>query len=82
MQKSHAHIHYSSNICAKFQTERLKTLRRVDYTILLPLTETQPQNFLSQKCRNFVKKYFLLAKSHMHIFNMLKASAQCFKSIA
>ena len=28
------------NSCAKFQNECLKTLRGIDYTILLPLTET------------------------------------------
>ena len=34
---SHAHLQYACNICAQFQTECLKTLRGVDYTILLPL---------------------------------------------
>ena len=40
VQKTHAHLQYAFNNCAKFQNEYLKTLRRVDYTILLPLTET------------------------------------------
>ena len=31
---------YAFNSCAKFQNECLKTLRGVDYTILLPLNET------------------------------------------
>ena len=48
--------------------ECLKTLREVDYTILLPHTETLPQNCLSQKCRNFVKNYFLACKmSYAHL---------------
>ena len=38
--KKHAHLQYAFNSCAKFQNECLKTLRGVDYTILLPLTET------------------------------------------
>ena len=37
---THAHLKYAFNRCAKFQNECLKTLREVDYTILLPLTET------------------------------------------
>ena len=40
VQKTHAHLQYTFNSCAKFQNECLKTLREVDYTILLPLTET------------------------------------------
>ena len=39
-KKIHAHLQYAFNSCAKFQNEFLKTLRGVDYTILLPLTET------------------------------------------
>ena len=35
-----AHLQYAFTSCAKFQNECLKTLRRVDHTILLPLTET------------------------------------------
>ena len=38
--KTHAHLQYVFNSCAKFQNECLKTLRGDDYTILLPLTET------------------------------------------
>ena len=49
------------NICAKFQKECLKTLRGVDYTILLPLTETYPENHRSPKYRNFVKNDFQYA---------------------
>ena len=37
---------------------------------------------LSPKCSNFVKIFFLSAKSHMHIFNMLIISVQSFKLIA
>ena len=39
---THAHLQYAFNSCAKFQNECLKTLRGVDYKILLhvPLTET------------------------------------------
>ena len=40
VQKTHAHLQYAFNSCAKFQNECLKTLRGVDYTILLPLNET------------------------------------------
>ena len=40
VQKTHAHLQYASNSCAKFQNECLKTLIGVDYTTLLPLTET------------------------------------------
>ena len=36
-KKSHAHLQYACNICAKLQTECLKTLREVCHTILLPL---------------------------------------------
>ena len=39
-KKTHAHLQYAFNSCAKFQNECLKTLKGVDYTILLPLTET------------------------------------------
>ena len=39
-KKTHAYLQYAFNSCAKFQNECLKTLRGVDYTILLPLTET------------------------------------------
>ena len=39
-KKTHAHLQYAFNSCAKFQNECLKTLRGVDYTILLPLNET------------------------------------------
>ena len=39
-KKTHAYLQYALNSCAKFQNECLKTLRGVDYTILLPLTET------------------------------------------
>ena len=39
-KKPHAHLEYAFNSCAKFQNECLKTLRGVDYTILLPLNET------------------------------------------
>ena len=73
------HIFNMLVICVKFQTECLKTLRGVDYTILLPLTETYTLNCLSQKCRNIVKNYFIAAKSDMHIFNMLIISVQSFK---
>ena len=66
-KKTHAQVQYAFNSCAKFQNECLKTLRGVDYTILLPLTETQPENRLSQKCCNFVKNYFRAClKSHAH----------------
>ena len=58
-KETHAHLQYAFNSCAKFQNECLKTLRGVDYPILLPLTETQPENCLSPKCRNFVKNNFL-----------------------
>ena len=86
-KKTHAHLRYdflqyAFNSCAKFQNECLKTLRGVDYTILLPLNETLPENRLSLKFRNFVKMIFLPAKRHMHIFNMLIASVQSFKLIA
>ena len=39
-----AHLQYAFNSCAKFQNECLKTLRRVDHTILLhvPLTRDVP----------------------------------------
>ena len=39
-KKTHAHLQCAFNSCAKFQNECLKTLSGVDYTILLPLTET------------------------------------------
>ena len=39
-KQKHAHLQCAFNSCAKFQNECLKTLRGVDYTILLPLTET------------------------------------------
>ena len=58
-KQNHAHLQYAFNSCAKFQNECLKTLRGVDYTILLPLNETEPENRLSPKCRNFVKNNFL-----------------------
>ena len=46
----------------------LENLRRVDYTILVPLTETEPENRLSPKCRNFVKNdFFACEKSHAHL---------------
>ena len=38
-KKTYAHLQYAFNSFAKFQNECLKTLRGVDYTILLPLTE-------------------------------------------
>ena len=64
---THAHLQYAFNSCAKFQNECLKTLRGVDYTIVLPLTETKPKNRLSPKCRNFVKNNLLAClKSHAH----------------
>ena len=82
-KKSHAHLQYACIICAKFQTDCLKTLRGVDYAVLRPLTQTLPQNCLSQKCRNFVKSYFLpKEKSHANIFNMLITSILSFKLIA
>ena len=39
-KKTHAHLQCAFNSCAKSQNECLKALRGVDYTILLPLTET------------------------------------------
>ena len=54
-KKKHAHLQYA----AKFQNECLKTLRGVDYTILLSLTETESEKHLSQKCHNFVENDFL-----------------------
>ena len=39
-KKTHAHLQYAFNSCAKFQNKCLKTLRGVDYAILLPPTET------------------------------------------
>ena len=39
-KKSHAHLKYACNICAKVQVECVKILRGADYTILLPLTDT------------------------------------------
>ena len=39
-KNTHAHLQYAFNSYAKFQNECLKTLRGVDYTILLPLTKT------------------------------------------
>ena len=42
-KKTHAHLHYAFNSCAKFQNECLKTPRGLDYTILLPLNETHLQ---------------------------------------
>ena len=39
-KKTHAHLQYAFNSCAKVQNECFKTLRGVDYIILLPLTET------------------------------------------
>ena len=48
--KSHMHIFNMLEIPVhSFKIECLKTLRRVDYTIFLPLTETKPQNCLSQQ---------------------------------
>ena len=79
-KKTHAQLQYAFNSCAKFQNECLKTLRGVDYTNLLPNIEVQPENYLSPKCRNFIK--LRCAKSHMHIFNMLIASVKSFKLIA
>ena len=38
--KTHAHLQYAFNSCGKIQNKCLKTLRGVDYAILLPLTET------------------------------------------
>ena len=35
-QKSYAHLHYSYNICAKFQIDCWQSLGGVDYTKLLP----------------------------------------------
>ena len=55
-------------ICVKFQTECLKTLRGVDNTISLPLTETLTVNRLVQKCRKIVKNYFIACKkSHAYL---------------
>ena len=39
-KKTRAHLQYAFNSCAKFQNECLKTLRGIDYTILLSLTDT------------------------------------------
>ena len=39
-KKTHAHLQYALNSCAKFQNECLKAVIGVDYTILLPFTET------------------------------------------
>ena len=61
----------------------LKALGGDDYTNLLPHIEAKSENCLSPKCRNYVKKrFFLLAKSHMHIIIMLITSVQSFKLIA
>ena len=82
-EKSHAHVKCACNICATLQIDCLKTLRRVDYTNLLPNIEAQPQNCLSSKRRNiFQELFFLLKKSHTHMFNMLVTYVQSFKSIA
>ena len=79
------HIFNMLVICVKFQTECLKTLRGVDYTILLPLTETSTLNCLSQKCRNIVKYYFIACKkSHAYLqyaYNICaKFQTECLKT--
>ena len=81
-QKSHAHLQYAYNICEKFQMDCLKTLGGDDYTNLLLHIEAKSENCLSPKCRHYVKRDFLLAKSHMHIIIMLITSVQSFKLIA
>ena len=85
-KKSHAYFQYACNICAKFQIECLKTLRGADYTILLSLTESKPQNCLSRKCRNFVKNYFFGCKKlHAHLQHPCNTCAKfqidCFKTL-
>ena len=78
-KKSHANLQYASNICAKFQTECLKTLRGVDYTILLPLVKTNLKIVL-------VKNPFLACKrSHTYLqyaYNICaKFQINCLKTL-
>ena len=54
-KKTHAHLQYTFNSCAKFQNECLKTLRGVDYTILLSLKDGRPYLFHSFRNKCFDK---------------------------
>ena len=69
-------------ICVKFQTECLKTLRGVDKTISLPLTETLTLNCPSQKCRNIVKNYYIACKkSHAYLqYACAEFQTECLKT--
>ena len=72
--KSHMHILNMLEISVHSFKLCLKSLRRVDYTILLPLTETSKLIVLVKNAVMLSKIIFSPAKSHMHVFNMLKTS--------
>ena len=85
LAKSHMHIFkYAYNICEKKVSNWLLENSGRSWLIhkLPPHIEAKSENCLSPKCRNFVKNYFLLVKSHMHIFNMLITSVKSFKLTA